>query len=222
MVKHLFKKKQVLYQGQNKNIFSTNHPDILLISCKKDLKKDAMLHRFYIIRRLSELLKRNNIKHYYIQHKNPQEFLAEKLEMFPFEIIIQNYASNNLAQRLGIKYGQKLIHPVLEYHSKNCKLPSLLNNYHILTMSWAKKADLEQLEKLSFRINDIISNFLYGRKIILLSLKLEFGLLNGEIVLATELSPDNWHFSLEPTEINCCNDSPPYEYYRQLWQYLDA
>jgi phosphoribosylaminoimidazole-succinocarboxamide synthase len=54
-------------------------------------------------------------------------------------------------------------------------------------------ASREQLEKIktdTFKINEIMKGYFMNKGIRLVDFKLEFGLYNGEVILADEISPD--------------------------------
>ena len=43
---------------------------------------------------------------------------------------------------------------------------------------------------MALRVNELLSEYFLKRDLILVDYKLEFGLFNGEIILADEISPD--------------------------------
>ena len=71
----------------------------------------------------------------------------------------------------------------------------MLNRYHIRAMKIATDAELDEIERMSLKINDILTKFLKSKKVDLIDFKLEFGRdADGKIILADEISPDNCRF----------------------------
>jgi phosphoribosylaminoimidazole-succinocarboxamide synthase len=58
-------------------------------------------------------------------------------------------------------------------------------------MGWATREQLEEVQRLSLRINQILRDFFAGIGLILVDFKLEFGLYDEQIVLGDEISPDS-------------------------------
>ena len=85
---------------------------------------------------------------------------------------------------------------VLEYCYKNDDLGDpMVNQYHILAMEWATEEELSLIASYSFKINQILSEYLKEAGIELIDFKLEFGKTkDGQIVLADEISPDTCRF----------------------------
>ena len=62
-------------------------------------------------------------------------------------------------------------------------------------MKIATDAELDEIERMSLKINDILTKFLKSKKVDLIDCKLEFGRdADGKIILADEISPDNCRF----------------------------
>ena len=121
--------------------------------------------------------------------------LIRRAEIIPIEFIVRNIASGSLTKRLGIPEGTVLEKPLLEYCLKNDELQDpVVSKDHIFNFDWASKNEIEEIDKMTLRINDILVGLFKGVGIKLIDFKLEFGRikLNGknEIILADEISPD--------------------------------
>jgi len=56
-------------------------------------------------------------------------------------------------------------------------------------------AELDEIERMSLKINDVLTKFLKTKRVDLIDFKLEFGKdADGKIILADEISPDNCRF----------------------------
>ncbi|MDD4797073.1 MAG: phosphoribosylaminoimidazolesuccinocarboxamide synthase, partial [Eubacteriales bacterium] len=91
--------------------------------------------------------------------------------------------------------GTKLKKTVLEYSYKDDALGDpMINDYHIAALGIATEQQMQQIAAYSFKVNDVLSEYLKTMNIELIDFKLEFGLFQGEIVLADEISPDTCRF----------------------------
>ncbi len=198
--------KKALYEGKAKIMYATENPDELLVYYKDDAtagngaKKGTISDKGIMNNKMTafffDLLAKNGIEHHYISMPSDREMLVKKLEIVPLEVIIRNVAAGSLAQRLGLEEGVKMKMPVIEFCYKNDDLGDpMVNRYHILAMDLATAAELDEIEKVSLKINDILVKFLKEKKVDLIDFKLEFGRdKNGKIILADEISPDNCRF----------------------------
>ncbi len=198
--------KKALYEGKAKIMYATENPDELLVYYKDDAtagngaKKGTISDKGIMNNKMTafffDLLAKNGIEHHYISMPSDREMLVKKLDIVPLEVIIRNVAAGSLAQRLGLEEGVKMKMPVIEFCYKNDDLGDpMVNRYHILAMELATASELDEIEKVSLKINDILVKFLKEKKVDLIDFKLEFGRdKNGKIILADEISPDNCRF----------------------------
>ena len=85
--------------------------------------------------------------------------------------IIRNVAAGSLAKRLGLEEGVKMSRPVIEFCYKCDDLGDpMVNRYHILAMGWATEEELNQIEEMSLKINDIMTKYLVTKNIDLIDL----------------------------------------------------
>ena len=85
----------------------------------------------------------------------------------------------------------------MEYCYKKDELNDpLISKEHIISFGWATNDELKIIDKMSLRINDIITGIFRGVGIKLIDFKVEYGKIwnkekeKKEIVLADEISPD--------------------------------
>ena len=199
-------KREQLYEGKAKKVFATEDPDVVIVSYKDDatafngLKKGTILGKGAINNRVSNhlmrLLEKQGVPTHLIEELNDRETAVRHVRIVPLEVIVRNIAAGSLAKRLGVPEGTRLNSTVLEYCYKNDELGDpMVNEYHILAMGWATRADIDRIAELSLKINQVLSDYLMDLNIELVDFKLEFGRLSsGEIVLADEISPDTCRF----------------------------
>ncbi|MBR0227931.1 MAG: phosphoribosylaminoimidazolesuccinocarboxamide synthase [Clostridia bacterium] len=195
-----------MYEGKAKKVFATENPDFCIVSYKDDatafngLKKGTILGKGAINNRvtnhLMRLLEKNGVPTHLVEELNDRETLVKKVSIVPLEVIVRNIAAGSLSKRLGLPEGVKLGSTVLEYCFKNDDLGDpMVNDYHILAMGWATREELDQIAAYSFKVNQVLSEYLKEAGIELIDFKLEFGKTkDGTIVLADEISPDTCRF----------------------------
>ena len=195
-----------MYEGKAKKVFATDNPDYCIVSYKDDatafngLKKGTILGKGAINNRvtnhLMRLLEKNGVPTHYVEELNDRETLVKKVSIVPLEVIVRNIAAGSLSKRLGLPEGVKMKRTVLEYCYKDDDLGDpMVNEYHILAMEWATKEELDLIASYSFKINQVLSDYLRQANIELIDFKLEFGKTkDGQIVLADEISPDTCRF----------------------------
>ena len=195
-----------LYEGKAKKVFATENPDFCIVSYKDDatafngLKKGTILGKGAINNRvtnhLMRLLEKNGVPTHLGEEMNDRETLVKRVTIVPLEVIVRNIAAGSLSKRLGLPEGVKLGSTVLEYCFKNDDLGApMVNDYHILAMGWATREELDQIAAYSFRINQVLTEYLKEAGIELIDFKLEFGKTkDGQLVLADEISPDTCRF----------------------------
>ena len=199
-------KKEQLYEGKAKKVFATEDPGYCIVSYKDDatafngLKKGTILGKGAINNRvtnhLMRLLEKQGIPTHLVEELNDRETVVRRVKIVPLEVIVRNIAAGSLAKRLGLEEGVKLGRTVLEFCYKDDDLGDpMVNDYHILAMGWATREELDLIADYSFRINQILSDYLKDANIELIDFKLEFGKTpEGKIVLADEISPDTCRF----------------------------
>ena len=126
-----------------------------------------------------------------------REQLIKKVEIIPIEFVVRNIATGSLTKRLGIAEGTVLEKPLLEYYLKNDELEDpLISKEHIYSFEWANEKEVEAIDKMTLRINDILQGIFRGVGIKLVDFKLEYGRIwskdkeVNEVILADEISPD--------------------------------
>jgi phosphoribosylaminoimidazole-succinocarboxamide synthase len=136
-------------------------------------------------------LEKNGVKTHLLKRLSDRELLCQKVNILRVEVVVRNVVAGSLSKRLGLPEGEKLAEPIVELYYKNDELGDPLLNYrHINALGLAAPEQVQEMERQALRINEILSSFLLNKKIKLIDFKLEFGLYNGEIILADEITPD--------------------------------
>lgn len=191
-----------LYEGKAKKVFSTEDPELLIVSYKDDatafngLKKGTIQGKGVINNRMSNMLMRyletKGIPTHYVEELNERDTVVKKVSIVPLEVIVRNIAAGSFSKHYGVEEGVVFESPTVEFSYKNDDLGDpLLNTYHALALGLATEEEIKLIEKYAFGVNDILSELWRKCGVILVDFKLEFGRLSdGTIVLADEISPD--------------------------------
>tara|TARA_B110000971_G_C20007322_1_gene499794 strand:+ start:1376 stop:2167 length:792 start_codon:yes stop_codon:yes gene_type:complete len=200
-------KGKKLYEGKAKIIYASNEKDLVIQHFKDDatafnaLKKANIEGKGVLNNRISEYLLNSlalcGIQTHLIKRLNMREQLIRKVEIVPIEFIVRNIATGSLSKRLGISEGTVLEKPLLEYYLKNDELADpIITKEHIYAFEWATKNEINTIDKMSLRINDLLQGMFRAVGIKLVDFKIEYGRVwskskeANEIILADEISPD--------------------------------
>lgn len=199
------KQLEQMYEGKAKKVFKTDNPDYCIVYYKDDAtafngeKKGTIVNKGIVNNRVSnhmfKILEQNGIETHFVEEISDRETVVKKVEIVPIEVIVRNIAAGSLSKRLGLAEGTKLKSTVLEYCYKDDALGDpMINEYHAYAIGLATKEELDKIAAMSFKVNEIMSEYLKDLGIELIDFKLEFGRYKGNIILADEISPDTCRF----------------------------
>lgn len=200
------KKIEQLYEGKAKKIFSTEDPDVVIVSYKDDAtaldgkKKGTITGKGVVNNKMSNFmmkkLEEKGIPTHFIEELNDRETAVKKVSIVPLEVIIRNISAGSFAKRFGVEEGIVFDEPTIEFSYKNDELHDpLMNEYHAIALHLATKEEIETIKNYAFNINSIMKEFFLGINVKLVDFKLEFGKTkDGKIILADEISPDTCRF----------------------------
>ena len=196
-------KYELIYEGKAKKVFSCDDPDKVIIEFKDDatafnsLKKARFEGKgklnCLISARIFEHLIKNNIPTHFLELKNENTMIAQKIEVIPLEIVLRNIAYGSLCKQTTIKSGEILAKPLIDIYLKNDELNDpLITKDRIELMNILSPNDLESIINLTLKINIILKSFFKSIHLQLVDFKLEFGYdFRNNILLGDEISPDN-------------------------------
>lgn len=195
----------LLYEGKAKKIFATDKPDQVVQYFKDDAtafnaqKRGTIVGKGVVNNKVSErlfrLLEQGGVPTHFLERLSDREMLTKKVAIVPIEVVVRNIVAGSLAKRLGLKEGDVIESAIVEFYYKNDALEDpLISEEHVRLMKLATPAEVSVIKELAMRVNVILSPFFRERKMILVDFKLEFGLSNGKLILADEISPDTCRF----------------------------
>lgn len=200
-------KKELLYEGKAKKLFSTDDENLLISEFKDDLtafngeKKSSEAGKGALNNKIStelfKLLEKNGIQTHFVEMLDDNHLLHKKTKVILIEVIVRNIATGSLSKNLGIKDGTVLPFTLVEFDYKNDALGDpKLNDQHALILGLVDYQDeLDKLRRMARQINDILKPYFAQKGLNLVDFKLEFGKDNsGNIILIDEISPDNCRF----------------------------
>lgn len=198
-------KKEQLYDGKAKKVYSTENPDYVIVSYKDDatafngLKKGTIVGKGVINNKMSnmmmKMLEGKGIPTHLVEQIDDRNTVVKKVEIVPLEVIIRNVAAGSFSKRYGVPEGTKFSAPTIEFSYKNDELGDpLINDYHALALNLASAEEIETIKNMAFSVNEAMKAFFKELNIDLIDFKLEFGRFKGQIVLADEISPDTCRF----------------------------
>ncbi len=194
-------KRAELYSGKAKSVYLTDDPKRLVLYFRNDTsafdgKKLAQLDRKGMVNNkfnafIMEKLAAAGIPTHFERLLSDQESLIKRLDMFPLECVVRNFAAGSICRRLGVKEGVELSPPTFEFFLKNDALGDpMINEYHIRSFGWASDEEVAVMKDLTFRVNEELSKLFLDGNMLLVDCKLEFGRFDGQIVLGDEFTPD--------------------------------
>lgn len=194
-------KKELLYEGKAKKVYTTADPDVLIVSYKDDatafngLKKGTIVGKGAINNRMTnhifKKLEAKGVPTHLVEELNDRETAVKKVEIVPLEVIIRNFSAGSFAKKMGMEEGVKFLRPTLEFSYKNDDLGDpFINKYYALALGLATEEEIDDITRYAFQVNEVMQEYFASLNIELIDFKIEFGRYHGQIILADEVSPD--------------------------------
>jgi phosphoribosylaminoimidazole-succinocarboxamide synthase len=195
----------LIYEGKAKKLFTTGRSDEVLQYFKDDAtafnaqKRGTILDKGIINNKVSErlfrLLEENGVPTHFVERKSDREMLTKKVTIVPVEVVVRNVIAGSLAKRLGLKEGEAIQPPIVEWYYKNDALGDpLIADEHVRLLKLATPEQMAEIKGLALKVNSVLQPFFAERRMVLVDFKLEFGVHNGRLILADEISPDTCRF----------------------------
>ena len=200
-------KRELLYEGKAKKIWSTDDENLVISEFKDDLtafngeKKSSEAGKGALNNKIStelfKLLEEKGIPTHFVKMLDDNHMLHKKADVILIEVIVRNIATGSLSRNLGIEDGKVLPFTLVEFDYKNDALGDpKLNDQHALILGLVDFQDeLDKLRRMARQVNDILKPYFADKGLNLVDFKLEFGKdKEGNIILIDEISPDNCRF----------------------------
>ena len=195
-------KDGLLFEGGTQSVRRSDEDGMLIVarndmvvnekdgSAEEIPGKGAIVNR--MTNKLCRFLETKGIRTAFVEELSDTESLVRELEMIPVEVTVRNYSAGEFPEKTGIPEGTALPVPTAEfrYLKKELGNPEI-NGYYALAMKLLTEAEVETVVRTAFRVNEALSEYLKNAKMDLVDLRLIFGRLKGDILVACGLSPDN-------------------------------
>ena len=201
---HSIQKGRMLYEGKGKKIFQVQGQDHhVILFFKDDLtafqgrQKSSFPGKGALCKNISSLifryLKAEGVAVHWLKDLNYREGLCVKTGIVPLEVVIRNRLAGSTAKRLGFDEGKHIKQPLLEFYLKNDKLDDpFVSEEQVVQLELIQNVSLlPQIKERAFLINKKLSPFFKSAGLELIDFKMEFGLCEGGLLLADEISPDS-------------------------------
>lgn len=194
-------KLEMLYEGKAKKVFRTEDPKRLIVDYKDDAtafnggKKGQISGKGVINNTMSNiifrLLEKKGVPTHYVEQLSDRETVVKAVKILPLEVIMRNITAGSFARRYGVEEGIIFDRPTFEVSYKNDDLGDpLMCESHALALKLVSKEQLEEIKNHAAVVNDVLKEFFLERRLKLVDFKIEFGLYDGQVILADEISPD--------------------------------
>jgi phosphoribosylaminoimidazole-succinocarboxamide synthase len=194
-------KKSLCYTGKAKSLYYTNNPGYLIMEFRDDtsafdgIKKEKIARKGMINNRFNafimQKLQAAGIETQFESLFSDTESVVKHLDMIPVESVVRNIAAGHLCKRLGVEEGIDLNPPTFEFFLKNDELHDpMVNDSIIRSFNWATEEEIAVMKEQSFKVNEVLKALFLDAGLLLVDFKLEFGRIDGRVILGDEFSPD--------------------------------
>lgn len=200
-------KKELIFDGKEKQLFSTDDSDKVIIRYKDvtlaydSIKRARFDGKGVLNNRISAILlgylNRNEISTHYLETVGDREQLCRKVENIPLEVIWRKRIAGTLAAVLGVEDGFKTENTVIDMQYNNDELGDpFINEHHAVALGLASYDEVGRMLDITRKAGDLLEAFLHRCGIELVDMKLEFGRAadDGSLIISDEISPDTCRF----------------------------
>ena len=138
-----------------------------------------------------QLLEQKGVPTHYVEQISDRETIVKAVKILPLEVITRNISAGSFAKRYGVEEGIVFDKPTFELSYKNDDLGDpLMCESHALALKLVTEEQLEKVKAYTATVNETLKEFFLDKGLKLVDFKIEFGIYDGEVILADEISPD--------------------------------
>jgi len=137
------------------------------------------------------LLEKNGIKTHFVERIDDRKARFLKAERIPLEVIYRELAYGSFLRRYKgwVKPFQRL--GIVEFTLKDDSLDDpLIAEEAVIALGITGRAEVEEMKETTRKVAGILREFFSSKGLQLVDFKLEFGRLDGELIVIDELSGD--------------------------------
>jgi phosphoribosylaminoimidazole-succinocarboxamide synthase len=143
-----------------------------------------------------------SVSNHFVKRQSDTEIVVKKMDMLPIECVVRGYFYGSLVSRwkkgevqvpqgTNTALAAKLPEPIFDPTTKS-KHDIPIDKTKAIEMKLVTEEQYNWLEKTSINIYKKMTEVADNAGFILADLKLEFGILNGEIILGDSIGPDEY------------------------------
>ena len=196
-------KKEMIYEGKAKKVYSTDNADEIIVYYKDDATafngekkgsiKDKGVMNNEITTLLFKMLEKNGVKTHFIEKLSDREQLCQKVKIFPLEVIVRNLIAGSMAKRLGIEEGTVPPNTIFEICYKNDAYGDpLINDHHAVALNLATYDELKYIYEVTSKVNNLLKEAIIKRDKIMLEDGKKY--LEQDKELINKITPDTCRF----------------------------
>jgi phosphoribosylaminoimidazole-succinocarboxamide synthase len=197
------KKGELIFEGNEKQVFATDHPDQVIFRYKdvtvayNNVKRARFIGKGALDNQISAILlnylNQNGVETHFIERLGEQEQLFRKIEIIPLQVVVHNRIAGSLAYRLGVEEGYRHANVIVDLRYNNDLLEDpFINRDHAVALGLATYQELDGMYNNARRVNELLKPLFHKAGIELVDMKIEFGRASdtGAIIISDEISPD--------------------------------
>ncbi len=196
-------KKELIFDGNEKQIFATEDPDKVIFRYKdvtlayNNIKRARFDGKGELDNRISAILmgylNKNGVRTHFLEQTGEREQLCRRIEIIPIEVFWRKRIAGTLATRLGVEDGFKPGNVIVDLQYNNDELEDpIINKHHAVALGLATYDEIDIMMAVARKAGALLESLFQSVGIELVDMKLEFGHAsdNGELILSDEISPD--------------------------------
>ena len=196
-------KDKLLFNGNEKQVFSTDDPYMVIFRYKDvttafhGVKRARFAGKGILDNEISAILlgylNDNGVETHFVRLLGDREQLCRKIEIIPLEVVFHNRIAGSLALKLGLEDGFKPENTILDLCYNNDDLGDpLINRDQAVALGLATYQELDEMYDIVRRSGELLTDLLHKAGIELVDAKFEFGRAadTGSIIISDEISPD--------------------------------
>ena len=196
-------KKQLLFDGNEKQVFATEDPDKVIFRYKdvtlafNSIKRARFDGKGVLNNSISAILlgylNKNGVRTHFLEKVGEREQLCRKIDIIPIEVFWRKRIAGTLATRLGVEDGFCPGNTIVDLVYNNDELEDpIINKHHAVALGLATYDEIDIMMAVARKAGTLLEALFHSAGIELVDMKLEFGHAsdNGELILSDEISPD--------------------------------
>jgi phosphoribosylaminoimidazole-succinocarboxamide synthase len=150
----------------------------------KDIgKKVALTNAFFF-----DYLQEYHIPTAFLRKDGENALKFSNYQEFPFTVKILNSADKRNSKIFGLKEGDNLELPVLEFHYGNGK-ESIISESHLVSFNLCTPEEMKLITRICSKINAVLKSFFERRNEILAEINCHFGKFEEKVLFVGDFSP---------------------------------